>query len=70
MSFFLFELFFNLKILLTFIFIVTHTHPGKKVMTRLETLTYVECLTGFLADVLTDVCPSMTFSNGRDLIEL
>ena len=42
----------------------------KKVTTRMEILTCVGCLIGILMSVLTYVCLSKTFSNGRDMIEL
>ena len=61
------ELFFVLKISLTFTFVVTYAHHNKKKVTiKLETLICVRCLTG----VLIGICPSMTFSNNRDMIEL
>ena len=65
-SHFSLELFFDLKIPLTFITIVlSYAHLVKNVITKLEILTYVGCLTGILIGALTCVCPSVTFSNNR-----
>ena len=66
MSHFVPELFLDPKIHLTFTSVVTHAHPIKKVITRLETLTRMTCLLG----VLMDFCPYVTFSNRTSMTEL
>ena len=57
------KLLFGSKVSLTFTSIVIHTHPVKKVTTRLESLTRVGCLTG----ISTDVCSSATQQCGQDV---
>ena len=42
----------------------------KKVITKLEILTHVEYLIGFLTGVLTSVCPFVSFSNSKGMNEL
>ena len=49
-----------------FISVITHVHPKKKVITRLETLTHVK----YLMMVLTGLCPSMSISKDKDMTEL
>ena len=68
MSHFILEPFFST---LRYCNIYSVTHPclsckKKSQLTRLETLTRVECLTG----ILMDICPLMTFFNDMDMIEL
>ena len=65
MSYLLLKLFFNSKITLTFISVVTHAQiVKKKVIIRLKNST-CEVSNGVLTNLLKGVCPFVSFSNGR-----